>query len=479
MKVSFKHTFVMALLLSLSLVNSIELTIQQPTNESPNPSIVDAKVFLVAPPSNLPRRQYGPTNSFPIEPETEKYIPEPQKEKPIPKPEPPRPTPEPVIDISQFEQKLTEKKRQPEIFKNGCEDFHIYGSPILLVSQIREHIQENLKFNNHNTFVHYIYFSKVDGLTPFSALFTMIWEIKTSFSVEYVGITLDNPTFGIGSVKFTRFIYNSKLSVIYKVLKIDQPKTNPVGLVCGDQKFIFSSYGNDPRRKLPDDYPGLNENSIPPFVLKSLQELQKSSQSITPPQRDCDQSRFINSSNIYFRIPMANAAPVITLPNNKDDPTQYQNYFELSRCDPHGEPIVESIELYCQFNCCPATNGALLGARATFKIPFQTTKVEVTPVAGTSPSSATKLTVPLYGVTRIESYYPANGSYFALRTFDKESKIMGSYYCGNNAPGAVSQNGVPQDSILVKDLLGVFGGWKTDAAIPNPQFSYFGFVRYV
>ena len=57
--------------------------------------------------------------------------------------------------------------------------------------------------------------------------------------------------------------------------------------------------------------------------------------------------------------------------------------------------------------------------------------------------------------------------------------MLGAYYCGNNAQAAVEQSGVPQDSVLVKDLLGVFGCWKTDTISMAPQFAYFGFVKYV
>ncbi len=176
---------------------------------------------------------------------------------------------------------------------------------------------------------------------------------------------------------------------------------------------------------------------------------------------------------------MLNSAPAVVMPTNKDDPLQYQNYFELSRCDPTGEAILVSLDLWCQSICCPATSGALLGAQATFKVPFQSGKTEFTPLIGTNPSFASKLTIPFNGVTRVDSFYSANGSYYALKTYDSQNKVLGAYYCGNNAQAAVEQSGVPQDSVLVKDLLGVFGGWKTDTISMAPQFAYFGFVKYV
>jgi len=361
---------------------------------------------------------------------------------------------------------------------NGCQTAYSLGSPILLISQIAEHIVEHMKLDNQNSFVRYLYSAIAPGSSPFNKMYTMIWELSTASSKAYVGISVDSIIYGIGSVKFKKFIYHANIDTIKKVLKINSPIPT-TSLSCGDQKIIFSSYGNDPRGRLPGSYPGFNYNAIPPMILKLLQELQKSSVSAEPPKRDCDQSRFINSSSVYFRLPIQNSAPAVVMPTNKDNPLEYQNYFELSRCNPTSEPIVESLDLYCQFICCPTVTGALVGVEATFKVPFQPGKLETLPLVGSKPTSSIKITIPLHGVTRVEAFYPANGSYYAIKTYNELNSMVGEYYCGNNAEAAVNQGRVPQDSVLVKDLLGVYGGWKSDPLVTAPQFSYFGFVKYV
>jgi hypothetical protein len=335
-----------------------------------------------------------------------------------------------------------------------------------------------MRLDNQESFVRYLFYKKTPGKNVFSTIYTMVWELRTAAATGHIGISFDNPSYGIGSVKFDKFIYHDKIEVVKKVLKITEeiPATS---FTCGDQKMIFSSFGNDSRQKLPGDFPGSNYNSIPPMLLKSLQELQKSSISAEPPKRDCDPSRFINSSNVYFRLPMQNSAPAVVMPSNKDDPLQYQNYFELSRCDPFAAPVVVSLDLWCQFICCPATNGALVGVQATFNVPYQPGKTEVTPLIGKNPANSSKITIPLNGVTRVDSFFNANGSYYAIKTYNAQNAEVGAYYCGNNAQAAVNQSGVPQDSVLIKDLLGVYGGWKSDPSVAAPQFAYFGFVKHV
>ena len=457
-----KTTAVIVLALSFSLVNSFEFLVQRREGDS-SPEITKASIIIA--------QDFEKTNPLLVE----KSRKQPQKKE------------DPVVPTS-----LTPKQEEPTapslqtlrplvpvpIVQNSCQNLPKFGSPILMFAHIQDQIIEHMRLDNQYSFVRYLYFRKTPGLTPFSIIYTMIWELSTSYSKAYVGISFDNPTYGIGTVKFQKFLYNEKLDTIKKILKITD-EISGTSFTCGDQKMIFSSFGNDPRQKLPGDYPGLNYNSIPPMLLKSLQELQKSSFSAEPPSRDCDVSRFINSSNVYFRVPMLNAAPAIAMPLNKDDPLQYQNYFELSRCDPTGEPVLATLDLWCQFICCPTTTGALVGVQATFKVPFQPGKTETTPLIGTKPTSSNKISVSFTGVTRIDAFYSANGSYYALRTYNSQNNIVGAYYCGNNAQAAVEQGGVPQDSVLVKDLLGVYGGWKSDPLVAAPQFAYFGFVKHV
>jgi hypothetical protein len=352
-----------------------------------------------------------------------------------------------------------------------CQNLPRFGSPIILFSHFRDIIQNHMSSTNLHSSALYIYFSKTTSSNPFSTLYTMVWELNTPYSKAYSGVVINVLTSGVENARVVKFIYSESQEIIFKVLKIKISDISKLPYQCGDQKYIFNLMAQDSTSKL-----NLIRN---PELRKSLEELKQSTEKEVLFKRDCDNSRFINSSNFYFKLPTPNLAPIVTLPIQSDDPNEYQNYFELSRCDPDGQSIVQSITLYCSLACCPSPHASIVGLEASFGVPFSPGKTEKSPLVGNAPLSSKKIHISLSGVYRIDAIYPDDGSYYALQTYDKENRLVETNICGKNSAAVDVMSQKVRDSVLMSNFLGLFGGWKSYAVVENPAFAYFGFVKYV
>ena len=364
--------------------------------------------------------------------------------------------------------------QRPQLTFPGCSDIQSIGSPILLTYQAAQIVENAMKMQTQGSFVRFIYHDSAAGALPFSRIFTLIFEIRDQSGAQYVGIMLDNPTNGIGSVKFLKFIINQNIDIVKKVLKITAalPAT---AFVCGDLKMIFSSFGNDPRNPLPGQFPGQNNNSVSPALLKSLKELANTNTAV-PPYRDCSISRFINQNNYFNTIEH-------TYPRNPDaeNIAAFDQYVELSRCHPEGERIVERLTLTCDIK---ADNiGRLSNARVVFRIPFSSA-LETTPLVGlavvASPPGVTS-NIELGGAVKsLSLFYGDTVTWWAIRTYDENNAVLQTVICGGLITPAILDNPslAPQKvNVKVNDFLGIFTGRKNGMPVTNAQ-TYFGFVKY-
>lgn len=371
----------------------------------------------------------------------------------------------------------------------GCSDIDSIGSPILLVYQAEKMIEEAMKVQNAGTFVRYIYYKQEIIPAQFSILYTLVFEIADQGQSYFIGALIDNPSNGIGSTNFRKFILSTKPEVVKAVLKItDNFQTSPY--VCGDLKMIFSSYGNDPRKRLPGDYPGLNRNALSPALNKALQDLVRNTNlgnasdptdpNNTPP-RECTDPHYINSSNFWY------LGPAGQKPANPENTSTVNNYFEYVRCNPTGQRIIEQLTLGCY------SRPTLLGGpgdiyyiSGRFQVPFNTIFEDsptygFTMVTPTGSQTFSPLTIQFTSqTTKLSFFYPDDAAWFAARTFDANNNVIASYFCGNSAIAPVTTGlATAKATFNVNDIVGFWGGKFTSLSTNNAPLSMWGITTYV
>ena len=364
----------------------------------------------------------------------------------------------------------------------GCSDIQSVGSPILLVHQAEAVIESAMKLQAQGTFVRFIFFKEENGALPFSKIYKLIFEIRDHSQATYVGLLFDNPTKGIGSVKFIKFILNGSLELVRKVLKITDPMP-PAAYSCGDLKMIFSSYGNDPRSPIPPGYPGFNRNGVPPAVLKALRDIAKRTETApngtTPDQitRDCNLSRFVKTTAYY--TPSNSQLTDGAVPPNK-------NPFTEARCNPTGVPIVKSLAIVCRYYTGGPNNGKgeIFAIQGTFFVPF-TANTDTSIFYGNDTpntpanSAVTTWTVDLSSALRIETYYPTGSATWYGLVVVLTNGAKNQFVCGSDGVPIVTAGQELRDSIDVKDLLGFWGGKNGSLQNANTPLNYLGYVKYM
>lgn len=366
-------------------------------------------------------------------------------------------------------------------FHSKCDDIPTIGCPILLFFHAEQIIEEIMKLQNRDSFVRYIYFSRESGSGPFSVYYKLIFELRTQLTTYYLGILLDSPSEGIGSVKFIKFIFHVKFEVVRVVLRINEKRLDN-GFVCGDLKMIFSSYGNDPRTRLPYDFPGFNRNAVPPAILKALKEIIDRTRSpefpsAVLPIRDCSITRFVRSK-IYYSYDQCELLNGLVPPD--------KNPFTVIRCDPTGAPIVRTLHLVCQyFTDGPKDGqGSIWAVKATFNVPFRNT-LETTNWYGRehvpkeSCSSSKVMNIELHDAEKMEVYFPVKKpNWYGIMVYNFNKERIGHYLCGGCGKQGMEKGNDLRETILVKDLLGFWGGKAGDLENDCHPLSYLGYILY-
>jgi hypothetical protein len=348
-----------------------------------------------------------------------------------------------------------------------CSNIESVGSPILMVNQVQSIINGIMSQANTATFVQFIYHDKVESTLKFSTIHTMIFKLVNYGSAWFVGIRLDNHSSGIASAKFLKFILNTNLEVVSKVLGLAPNTKFDPGFRCGDLKMIYSSFGNDGGRVA--NHPGTNRNRMPLGLYELLKQLKPTPQAAIV--RQCDSFRFIKSPEFYFS-PLTNTETRPTFPLPENTP----NKFEIFRCSPEGTTIIEAIEFDCQSSTASLFNARLVSVKLTYKIPFQST-TETTQAFGKATPSGVgnysyKDRISLDNIGLITGYYLPNGA-AAFRFFSKTRTqlLVSTFNCGNTL-GFTS--GQPSDSVQAEDLLGFWGRvGGTDS-----RLTILGFLKY-
>ncbi len=349
----------------------------------------------------------------------------------------------------------------------GCSDIDSLGSPILLVHQVHQMINDYMRLDNKETFVQFIYSNKEEIPAKFSTIHTLMFKLSDASKSWYVGMKFDNHVSGLGSVKFLKTIVNNNPLIVYRVLGISPPPTETV-FSCGDFKMIFSSFGND--GGMPGNFAGANRNRAPPALVNEIRKLKPNYELRVT--RFCDRFRMINSREFYF-VPNPSSEPKPSFPV-AIPPAQA---FETFRCSPESEKIIDAIELDCQSPSASSFAARLVSIRIRYKVPFEP-RFETTPIfgkqTGASPGNYSfKQTINFVNVSTIDVYYLSDGS-IAMRFFDNDlrSNLVNTFNCGNTLGWA---NNGANDSVKAVDLLGFWGGVDTTA---NGAIKYLGLIKF-
>lgn len=169
-----------------------------------------------------------------------------------------------------------------------CSNLDSIGSPVLLIYQAQSIIDNLLDPKNSNSFADFIFYqSTADATNGLFQLYNLVFALNDYSGSYYVGIRVrvskagtSDPNFsqsGIGDAEFRKFILNKDLAVVNQTLGL--PVVNggqPNVLKCGDQKFIYSSFGNSPGSAVPGVYPGENQNGALAAMIQQFKEREKS-----------------------------------------------------------------------------------------------------------------------------------------------------------------------------------------------------------
>ena len=364
----------------------------------------------------------------------------------------------------------------------GCSDIQSIGSPILLNFQAQKIIEDAIKLQTQGTFVRYVYFSDATpaGITvtaTFSKIYTLIFEIRDQSGPNYVGVLFDNPTNGIGSVKFLKFILNPNIEVVKKVLKVANA-INFAGHTCGDLKMIYNSFGNDSRSSLNGQFPGQNRNGLSPALLKALKDLASKNASSSDYYRVCHPSRYVKLLNYWKNYDLfasdtraateAELATTFTAPWSVD---------QVTRCHPEGKRVVQRLALTCNL---AGSVGHMATAQVVFRTPY-TDALEIAPATafGTGTVTSTYNIEFTDLVEKVSLFWESfNGAasfkWWVIKTFDKDNKVIQAYACGDAS--LLTNAGLPaRETVAAKDLIGI---WVAKSSAAATNLGAFGFIKY-
>lgn len=175
----------------------------------------------------------------------------------------------------------------------GCATIPGIGSPILMIANANKYIEDALNIKNPYTSVKYIHFVAQQPFTSAFNLYRLGFSITDLNNTKYIGVEFTGQPFGIGTIKINKFLMTTDFNRMKQFIDKDMVLTN--SFKCGDLKFAYSSFGNDPTPDLNYVFPGRNQNSTGLAILDQL-----NSNTAKPAKtKTCVTANFIESQNIY------------------------------------------------------------------------------------------------------------------------------------------------------------------------------------
>lgn len=363
-------------------------------------------------------------------------------------------------------QAQTSNQNQQTQSSNGCTTIPNIGSPINMIANAKQYIEEALNIKNQYTVVKYIYFALIPPTTPatttngatifpapvtpttpqpvnVATTYRMVFSIADYYGTKYAAVELSISPFGIGAVKINRFMLTSQLSKVKTM--IDPNIVDTLSVNCGDLKFAYSSFGNGKDNTLPYVYPGDNNNSVGLNILNSLNSGSNSGANGANGtngaslSKNCVTANFLETANFF-----GTGAPATST--------------DLINCIPNRAPVA-AISVGCNANVLSSLqllfnnvndNGTTLSAFAG----NPTTPASA--ITNISLGNATRLSITTYTT-------PAS---VRIQTFGANNETLANYVCGTGTTA-------PQNAIIaVNDFLG-FSGVSNGGALTN-----FDIVQY-
>lgn len=303
----------------------------------------------------------------------------------------------------------------------GCAAIPGIGSPILMIANAHKYIEDALNIKNAYTSVRYIFFLKTpDPNTAQINNYKLMFSITDYNGTKYIAVDLNQSPFGIGSTKINKFMMTADPNRLKQFFNPNVDIKNT--LSCGDLKFVYSSFGNDPTADLDYPFPGRNQNTTGLAILDQL----RSNGSTVPggssnPGRTCSTAHYSSTNNFF-------GTQTGTTPR------------EIINCCPN-EDAIATMRIGCGAN---SWNAVQLG----FNNCNDNGITDSVYIGNPNTQSNTFTTFSLGNAEKITFQSFTGPASIIITTYDANNNQLQTLTCGNG-------NGNPQTrTILVEDFLG-------------------------
>lgn len=283
----------------------------------------------------------------------------------------------------------------------GCATIPGCGSPILMIANAHKFIEDNLKIQNTYSNVRYIHYVKTPS--PGGEMMTnykLVFSLTDYVGTKYIAIDMDQSPFGIGSTKINRFLMTPDPARIRQYIDINF--NNKTSYSCGDMKFVYSSFGNDPTTKMEYLYPGRNQNSAGLAVLNNLSS-NPADEANNEKKKTCATSNFLSTTNFY-------GTPTASTP------------VDLISCHPTKQS--------CSMILISCINNAISSLQLAFNnIGDNGTNMSQFCGNPSTPASAI-VQIDLKNAFKLQCTSATSPPTMTIKTFDKHDKMLQQFTCG-------------------------------------------------
>lgn len=312
----------------------------------------------------------------------------------------------------------------------GCASIPGVGSPILMISNAHKFIEDNFKIQNTYSTVKYIYYLKtMSSVVEMTTNYKLVFALTDYVGTKYIAVDLDQTPFGIGSTKINKFLMTPDAARVRQF--IDVNFHTKMSYSCGDMKYVYSSFGNDPTSNHDYLFPGRNQNSAKLSMLNELGNSSAGASGSMPNgaspsngnkgEKTCVTANFISTTD-FFGVKTA------TTP------------MDMVSCHPK-KPAVAQIVVSCN-------NNVLSSLQLSFNN-INDEGTTMSPFAGNPATPANTITyIDLKAAFRIVFTSYSTPSTLNIKTYDANNTMMKEFNCGTGTATPKTQ------IILVAEFLG-------------------------
>lgn len=164
----------------------------------------------------------------------------------------------------------------------GCASIPGVGAPVLMISNAHKYIIDSLDNKNPHTSVNFIFQDSEGPDERGITTYKLVFQVTSNSGQKFYGIQFENI-----NMRLNQLMMNNSISMLGKIMKIENLADNLTDIQCGDLKFLFSFYGRDPTSDLPFPAFGRNGNSVGLDLLSRIQMTHGEVNEVRLP-RDCD-----------------------------------------------------------------------------------------------------------------------------------------------------------------------------------------------